>query len=155
MQPVCIRDFHPPETPISPVNPSPYAPPYPQQSSQGTSSSSQALPSGQEQLSSTSTSRGRNESIPQSIRRRKGQPPENLVSPVNAFAPLYQPSSQGTSSSSQTLPSGLQKQPSSTSTSRSRTSMKLIPNQFTNARSTFERPVSPVNPSAPPYQPPS
>ena len=155
MQPVRRRDFHPPETPISPVNPSSYAPPYPQQPSQGISSSSQIFPSGpQQQLSSTSTPRGRNETNPQPVRRRKGQPPETPVSPVNPSAPPYQPPSQGTSSSSQTLPSGSQQQLSSTSTSRGRNETNSQPVRRRKGQPS-ERPVSPVNPSAPPYQPPS
>ena len=111
MQPVRRREFHPPETPVSPqtANPSSYAPPYQQQPSQGTFSSSRTriLPSEpHQQLSSTSTSRGHNETKPQPIRRFKGQPPETPVSSVNPSFPPYQPPSHGISSSSQTLFSG-------------------------------------------------
>ena len=123
MQPVRRREFRPTESPVSSqaVNPSPYAPPYQQQPSQGTSSSSRTrilLSEPHQQLSSTSSSRGRSETKPQPIRRLKGQPPETPVSPVNPSSPPYQPPSQGISSSSQTLFSGPQRQPSSTSTSR-------------------------------------
>ena len=179
MQPARRRKGQPPETPVSPVNPSSeYVPPYQPQLSQGTSSSSQTLPSeSQQQPSSTSTLRGGNEleTNPQPIRRRKGHSPETPVSPVNSsseyppYVPPYRPQpSQGIvhSSSSQTLPSEPQHQPPSP-TSTLRGSNESNPQAAPQATQSTRRrkgpppemPVSPVNSSsehpqyAPHYQP--
>ena len=167
MQPVRRRKGLHPETPVTPVPSSseyPYVPAYQQQPSQGTSSSSQTLPSEpQRQPSSTSTTN------PQSIRRRKGHPPETPVSPANSsteysqYVPPYQPQPNSSSSSSQPFPSEPQQLQPPSPTSTLRGSIDDNPQATKPIRRRKghppETPVPPVNSSTeypqyvPPYQP--
>ena len=102
MQPVRRREFHLPETPVSPqtANPSSYAPPYKQHPFQWTSLSSQTLPSELQQHSSPiSTVRGSIDSdgdphTTKPVRKPKGYPPEMPVSSASSYpqyVPPYQP----------------------------------------------------------------